>query len=415
MKQLTYTVLDRFLTYVTVDTQSDLQSPTFPSTEKQKDLARLLVTQLLEIGLSDAHMDAYGYVYATLPSNVSKDVPVICLCSHMDTSPDCSGAQVKPLVHAAYDGRDLVLPDDPDQVIRLSQHPELAQQMGHDIVTASGTTLLGADNKAGLAEIVDAMYQLVQHPDIPHGTIKVLFTPDEEIGRGVDRVDLEKLGARYGYTMDGESLGNLEDETFSADALQVHFYGRSVHTGFAKGRLINALKLASELVDRLPRQFLSPESTEGRQGFVHPLHMNGGGEEAVVDFLIRDFDTARLAEHEALILRLCEEIVAEHPGSRYTHEVQAQYRNMKEILDQHPLVTEIALKAIRAAGIEPKRQSIRGGTDGCRLSFMGLPCPNLFAGEHAFHSKQEWVSVQDMQKAVDVILHLVALWAQETC
>lgn len=415
MKPLDYTVLERFLSYVRIDTQSDLHSERFPSTEKQKDLARILVKELLEIGLSDAHMDESGYVYASLPSNVSCEVPVICLCAHMDTSPDCSGAGVKPIVHRAYDGSDIVLPDDPSQVLRMSDHPDLSAQLGHDIVTASGTTLLGADNKAGVAEIMDAVHQLMQHPEIPHGTLKVLFTPDEEIGRGVDRVDLAKLGARYAYTMDGESLGNLEDETFSADALSVRFYGRSVHTGLAKGRMINALKLSSELLSRLPRQYLSPESTEGRQGFVHPLHMEGGGEEARVDFLIRDFDTARLAEHEKLILNLCEDITAECPGSRFHHEVQLQYRNMKEILDQHPLVTELAMKAIRAAGLEPRRRSIRGGTDGSRLSFMGLPCPNLFAGEHAFHSRQEWVSVQDMQKAVDVILELVALWARQGC
>jgi tripeptide aminopeptidase len=409
----THTALNRFLMYVTIDTQSDASSPTQPSTMKQKDLGRLLVKELLELGLSDTHLDEHGYVYATLPSNSSKKIPVICFCSHMDTSPDSSGTGVKPLVHKNYDGRDIVLPDDKLQVIKLGEHPALKEQMGNDIVTASGTTLLGADNKAGLAEIMDAVHFLVKHPEVKHGTIKILFTPDEEIGRGVNKVDIKKLGADFGYTMDGETAGHVEDQTFSADGMKVIFHGISSHPGFAKGKMISAIKLAGKLVDRLPLN-LAPEGTEGMEGFVHPTGINGTIEKAEINFIIRDFVTAKLTVHENFIKLMANKIIEEHKGARVEFEISEQYRNMKEVLDKHPKIMEYALEAVNKTGLVAKRTSIRGGTDGSRLSFMGLPCPNIFAGEHAFHSKHEWVSVQDMDKAVDTIVNLVQIWEQKS-
>lgn len=407
-----HTVTERFLRYVGIDTQSDPHSPTYPSTEKQKNLGRLLADELRAMGLPDAHLDEFGYVYATLPSNTDKQVPVICFCSHVDTSPDSSGAGVKPILHEAYDGRDLVLPDDPTHLIREADHPDLKDQHGHTIITASGTTLLGADNKAGVAEIMDAANYLLTHPAVKHGTVKILFTPDEEIGRGTAKVDLKKLGASYGYTVDGETRGSLEDETFSADGVTVTFHGVSAHPGFAKGKLESALKMAAELVSRLPKDVLSPESTAGREGFVHPVGISGTVEKASVEFIIRDFTEEGLLRHEELLRTLTNEVVSAYPHSRAELEVREQYRNMKEILDQHPAVSDFAEEAIRRAGLEPKKMSIRGGTDGSRLSFMGLPCPNLFAGEHAFHSKHEWVSVEDMEAAVEVIVNLCQIWEE---
>jgi tripeptide aminopeptidase len=407
-----YTVLERFLTYVKVDTQSDASSPTQPSTMKQKDLGKILVTELLALGLTDAHLDEHGYVYATLPSNTTKKVPVICFCSHMDTSPDSSGLNVKPIVHKNYQGQDLILPDDTNQIIKLSEHPALKLQTGNDIVTASGTTLLGADNKAGLAEIMDAVNYLIQHPEVKHGTIKILFTPDEEIGRGVDKVDIKKLGADFGYTMDGETAGHVEDQTFSADGMKVIIHGISAHPGFAKGKLINAVKLAGKLLDKLPFE-LSPEGTESMQGFVHPMGISGNIEKAEINFIIRDFDTKKLIDHENVIKKIANDIVAQHKGASVEFVVTEQYRNMKEVLDKHPQIMENALEAVKRAGLDAKRTSIRGGTDGSRLSFMGLPCPNIFAGEHAFHSKHEWISVYDMQKAVDTIIHLTQIWEEK--
>ncbi len=406
-----HTVTNRFLQYVTIDTQSDPHSPTYPSTEKQKDLSRVLVQELLEMGIKDAHLDEFGYVYATIPSNIDKKVPVICFCSHVDTSPDCSGKEVKPIVHKNYDGTDIVLPDDPTQIIKASEHPDLNAQIGNDIITASGTTLLGADNKSGVAAIMDAAYQLMQHPEIPHGTIKILFTPDEEIGRGTAKVDMQKLRADYGYTIDGESLGTLEDETFSADGVTITIHGISAHPGFAKGKLVNALKIAGEILAALPKNKLSPETTEGREGFIHPVEMSGIAEKATLHFIIRDFTTKKLQTHEAVLQNITNKILAKYPQARADFQVKEQYRNMKEILDQHPQVTAIAMKAMRQAGLQPKQRSIRGGTDGSRLSFMGLPCPNIFAGEHAFHSKLEWVSVQDMEKAVQTIINVCKEWA----
>lgn len=413
LPNINHTVLTRFLKYVQIDTQSDPNSPTCPSTEKQKDLGRVLVAELLEMGLSDAHLDEHGYVYATLPANTPKDVPVICFCSHIDTSPDSSGAQVKPIIHKAYDGRDLVLPDDPSVVIRLSEHPDLAHQMGNDIVTASGLTLLGADNKAGLAEIMDAVHYLIHHPEMEHGIIKILFTPDEEIGRGVDKVNIPKLGAQFGYTVDGESLGSLEDETFSADAVTITIHGVSAHPGFAKGAMESALKAAGELLAALPADRLAPEATSGREGFVHPVSIQGGIEQTTIQFIIRDFTTELLQSHENELQALLDGVMAKYPRSRAEFVVKEQYRNMKEVLKHYPQVADYAQDAMVRAGLRPIRSSIRGGTDGSRLSFMGLPCPNIFAGEHAFHSKQEWVSVQDMEKAVEVIVHLANIWAEK--
>ncbi|MEO1516567.1 MAG: peptidase T [Bacteroidota bacterium] len=406
------TVVDRFMKYVTIDTQSDPSSQTFPSTEKQKNLARLLVEELQQMGIGDAAMDDNGYVYATIPSNVDKEVPVICFCSHMDTSPDSSGKGVKPIIHNKYDGSDLVLPDDEEVVIRLSEHPGLQEQMGNDIITASGTTLLGADNKAGVAEIMDAAHYFMTHPEVPHGTIKILFTPDEEIGRGVDKVDLERLGADFCYTVDGEALGSLEDETFSADAMKIIIHGISAHPGFAKGKMESALKIVGEILAALPKDRLSPESTEGKEGFVHPVRIEGIVEKASIQFIIRDFTDEKLQEHEDFLKELTGKILESYPNSKAVFEIKEQYRNMKKILDQHPEIVDIAVEAISRTGLMPRRSSIRGGTDGSRLSYMGLPCPNIFAGEHAFHSKQEWVSVQDMHKAVETIVNIAKIWAE---
>ena len=408
----TYEVADRFTRYVQIDTQSDPYATSFPSTEKQKDLSRILVQELLDLGISDAHLDEFGYVYATIPSNTDKQVPVICFCSHVDTSPDSSGTQVKPLIHPNYQGNDLVLPDDENIVIRFSDHPDLANQIGNDVITASGKTLLGADDKAGVAEIMDAARLLMQNPEIKHGTIKILFTPDEEIGRGVNHVDIAKLGADFGYTMDGERAGTIEDETFSANALTVTIQGVSVHPGFAKGKMQSAVKIATDIIAALPKDRLSPETTRAKEGFVHPNRISGTVEEATIEFIIRDHNTALLDNHQKEVEDIVKSVVANYPKATYQIDVQEQYRNMKEVLDQHPQIMEIGMEAIRRAGMEPERRSIRGGTDGSRLSFMGLPCPNVFAGGHAFHGKQEWVSRQDMEQAVKTILHIVALWEE---
>lgn len=408
-----YTVLERFLRYVKIDTQSDPESPTCPSTEKQKNLGKLLVQELLEMGIGDAAMDEFGYVYATLPSNTSKDVPVLCFCSHMDTSPDCSGSGVYPIVHRAYNGEDIVLPNEAGQVILTSEHPELLNQKGNDIVTADGTTLLGADNKAGLAEIMDAMHYLIKHPEVKHGRIRVLFTPDEEIGRGTDKVDMKKLGADYGYTMDGETLGHIENETFSADGVSVLIKGLPTHPGFAKDKMQHAIKIAAAVIAALPPE-KSPEKTELKEPFIHPVSIQGGLEQVEIKFIIRAFDSATLHQLEAELKAIVEKAIAPYQRCSFTFKVQEQYRNMREILEQHPQVVEYAVEAVRRSGITPVLSSIRGGTDGSRLSFMGLPCPNIFAGEHAFHSKHEWVSVQDMQKAVETIVQLCSIWEEKS-
>ena len=402
----------RFCEYVQIDTQSDPNSLSQPSTEKQKDLSRVLVGELLAMGLKDAHLDEFGYVYATLPSNVDRAVPVLCFCAHVDTSPDCTGAGVKPLVHRNYQGQDLILPDDTSQVITTKDHPYLLERIGDDIVTASGTTLLGADDKAGVAVIMDFVQHMVNHPELPHGDIRILFTPDEEIGRGVDKVDMEKLGAVVGYTLDAGERGCYEDETFSADGAKVHFYGVSAHPGYAKDKLVNALKIAGEFLAALPRGEWSPETTEDTQGFVHPVAMGGVAEHAWVQFIVRDFKTAMLAEHESRLRGLMDEVVSRYPGASANMEVMEQYRNMKEVVDLDPRISALAIQAIEKAGIEPQLTRARGGTDGSRLSFMGLPCPNIFTGEMAFHGKHEYVSVQDMQKSSEVLIHLAGLWAE---
>ena len=403
---------ERFLRYVVIDTQSDPSSPTSPSTEKQKDLGRLLAAELRAMGIGDAHLDEHGYVYATIPANTPKQVPVVCFCSHMDTSPDCTGKDVKPQIVRNYRGGDIVLPGDPTQIIRRADHPALGTQIGNDIVTSDGTTLLGADNKAGIAEIMDAAHFLIQNPQIKHGTIKILFTPDEEIGRGVDKVDMKKLAAEFGYTIDGETAGNIEDETFSADGATITIEGVSTHPGFAKGKMEHAIKIAAAIVDRLPRDTCSPETTEGTEGFLHPIGISGVLEKATLSLIVRDFSDAGLQEKEALLERVVKEVMKDYPRSTYRLEIKPQYRNMKQVIDRHPAIIDNAMEAVRRAGLTPVKSSIRGGTDGARLSFMGLPCPNIFAGEHAFHSRLEWVSVQDMEKAVQTIVHLAMIWEE---
>ncbi|MGM9476395.1 peptidase T [Pedobacter sp. GSP4] len=402
----------RFIKYAKIDTQSDPTSPTCPSTEKQKNLGKELVKELLEIGVNDAEMDDNGYVYGTIPSTTDKKLPVIFFCSHMDTSPDCSGENVKPIIHDKYQGQDLILTDDHKIVIKLSDHKDLKSQIGNDIITASGTTLLGADNKAGLAEIMEAAAFLMKNPAVKHGTIKVLFTPDEEIGRGVDKVDLEKLGADFGYTIDGETLGSIEDETFSADGASLSIYGVSTHPGFAKGKMESAIKILAEILDTLPKDTLTPEATHQKEGFIHPVSISGQVEEAEAQFIIRDFTDELLVQHGQFLEETVKNVMKKYPKSTYKLEIKAQYRNMKQVLDKHPNIVQYGIEAIERAGVVAKQQSIRGGTDGSRLSYMGLPCPNIFAGEHAFHSKQEWVSVQDMEKAVQTIINIACIWEE---
>jgi tripeptide aminopeptidase len=413
MAKYSHTVTERFLRYVKIDTQSSHTSTSFPSTEKQKDLGCLLVKELHEIGIADAHLDEFGYVYATVPANTSKRVPVICFCAHMDTSPDVTGKDVKPQIVRSYQGGDLTLPGDSTQIIRAAEHPALKDQIGHDIITTDGTTLLGADNKAGVAEIMDAVNILVSNPDIKHGTLRILFTPDEEVGHGVDHVDIKRLGADFGYTIDGESAGNLEDETFSADKATITIRGVSAHPGFAKGKIENAIKIAARIVERLPKDTCSPETTEGREGFLHPTDLQATLESATLGFIVRDFSEQGLREKEAILDKIVKEVMRQFPHSTCEIKIEQQYRNMKVVLDKHPQITANALEAIRRAGLTPKRTSIRGGTDGSRLSFIGLPCPNIFAGEHAFHSRLEWVSVQDMEKAVETIINLAMIWEEQ--
>ena len=410
--KFTHTVAERFLRYVVIDTQSDPTSPTCPSTEKQKNLGRLLADELQAIGLVDAHLDEHGYVYATIPATTEKKVPVVCFCSHMDTSPDCTGKDVKPQIVKNYRGGDIVLPGDRTQLIRAAEHPALADQIGHDIITSDGTTLLGADDKAGVAEIMDAAHFLINNPQIKHGPIKILFTPDEEIGRGVDKVDLKKLGADFAYTMDGASPGDIEDETFSADSATITIEGVSTHPGYAKGKMEHAIKIAAAIVDRLPKNTCSPETTEGKQGFLHPVEISGTLEQATLGFIVRDFNDEGLKEKEALLENIIKGVMQDFPRSTYRMEINQQYRNMKRMIDRHPEIIDYAIEAIRRAGLTPMKASIRGGTDGSRLSFMGLPCPNIFAGEHAIHSRLEWVSVQDMEKAVQTIVHLAMIWEE---
>lgn len=407
-----YTVTDRFLRYVQVDTQSDPQSNTNPSTAKQKDLSRILVQELIEMGIKDAETDEFGYVYATIPANTDKKVPVICFCSHVDTAPDCSGTNVKPLLHRNYDGGIITLPDDPLQVLDPAKYPYLLKHKGKDIITASGNTLLGADDKSGVAIIMDFCHYLVNHPGVKHGDIRILFTPDEEVGKGTAKLDMKRLGADFGYTLDGGQAGDLEDETFSADGVEIIIHGVIAHPGYAKGVMVNALKIAGAILDALPKDEWCPETTEGKQGFVHPVHIDGIAEKASISFIVRDFVTANLLKHEQRLKEIAEKVVANYPGASVEFKVQEQYRNMKEVLDLHPRVVEYAGLAIRLAGFEPKMESIRGGTDGSRLSFMGLPCANLFTGMQNIHGKTEWIGAWDMQKAVETLVHLAQVWEQ---
>jgi len=403
-------IAERFIRYAKIDTQSDPHNTSFPSSEKQKNLSALLVIELLAMGIADAHLDQYGYVYATIPSNQLKKIPVICFCSHVDTAPHCSGENVKPILHINYQGEDIILPDDPTQIISIKEHPYLAGKKGEDIITASGLTLLGADDKAGVAIIMELASILTNLDDIPHGDIRILFTPDEEVGRGVDFVDIKKLAADVAYTLDGGEVGSLETENFSADGVTVTINGVSAHPGYAKGKMVNALKIAGKFLSMLPADILSPESTDNLQGFIHPVGITGNAECATVDFIIRDFSDIELKKHEVLLESLLKNIMSDHPKATYSFIVKEQYRNMKSMLDNHPKVAEYAAKAIMDCGLPLHTKPIRGGTDGARLSFMGLPCPNLFTGEKALHSKHEYVSVQDMQKSLEVLLKLVALW-----
>jgi tripeptide aminopeptidase len=410
MSSYNYSVEERFTRYVQIDTTADPNSTSFPSSEKQKNLGKVLFDELSALGLAEVEMDQWGYVFATIPSNSSNsNLPTICFCSHMDTAPDCSGTNVKPIVHRKYDGAPITLPDDTTQIITVERHPYLKSKIGDDIITASGLTLLGADDKAGVAIIMDFAQYIMSNPSIPHGPIRILFTPDEEVGRGVEQLDMAKLNADYGYTLDGGPLGDIEDETFSADAVKITFHGISAHPGYAKGKMVNAIKVASELVAALPRDKWSPETTSDREGFVHPLAIEGGLEKATVQFIIRDHITEKLVEYENRLESLVKMIVEQY-NVPYDFEVTEQYRNMKEVLRSVPFVTDYAVQAMKNAGITPKQSIIRGGTDGSRLSFMGLPCPNIFTGEMAIHSRHEYVSIQDMQKAVDTLVELVQIW-----
>jgi len=416
MKKLNveYTVLERFLKYVKIDTQSNQDSETFPSTEKQKDLGKVLVKELKEIGIEDAHLDDFGYVYATVPSNTEKEVPAICLCSHMDTSPDVTGKDVKPIIHKNYQCRDITLPGDKTQILKVDEYKELKEQIGNDIITTDGTTLLGADDKAGVAEIMDAINYLITHTETKHGKIRILFTPDEEVGRGVDKVDMKKLAADVGYTVDGSSPGSIEDETFSADALTLTVKGFNIHPGEAKEKMENAIKISSEILERLPKDTMSSETTDKKEGFVHPVSVNGAVDEVIVKFIIRDFETEKLKEKEDFLKKISEDVLSNYKRSSFEIKVSESYRNMKHKLDEKPEAVEYAIEAVKRSGLEPKINSIRGGTDGSRLSYMGLPCPNIFTGGHAYHSKLEWVSVQDMKKAVDTIINLCIIWEEKS-
>ncbi len=407
-----HTVTERFMRYVQIDTQSDPESNTHPTTEKQKQLSNLLAEELKQIGLNDAHADEFGYVYATIPSNTNKKVPVICFCSHVDTAPDCSGTNVKPLLHKNYDGKDIVLPDDTTQIISVKDYPYLKEKKGDDIITASGLTLLGADDKSGVAIIMDMANYLVTNPHIKHGEIKIVFTPDEEVGKGTAKINLEKLNADFAYTLDGGEAGAFEDETFSADGVRITVHGVIAHPGYAKDKLVNALKIVGEILAALPAKEWSPETTEKREGFVHPVAINGIAERASIDFIVRDFDTNNLLKHEERLQSIAEKILKHHPKATMEFKVTEQYRNMKEVLELHPQASLYAKKAYERAGLKLVNEPIRGGTDGSRLSFMGLPCPNIFTGMQAIHSKHEWISVQDMEKAVEVLVNLVQVWEE---
>ena len=408
-------IANRFMRYVQIDTQSDPQSGAHPSTEKQKDLSRILLEELKQMGIADAEMDEYGYVYATIPSNSKKNnVPVICFCSHVDTAPDCRGTNVKPILHKNYDGEDIVLPDDNSQVLSPVVYPYLKTQVGGDIITASGKTLLGADDKSGIAAIMQAAEYLMNYPSIKHGEIKILFTPDEEIGQGTANLDMKKLGAQYGYTLDGGKAGSLEDETFSADAATIVINGVIAHPGYAKNKLVNALKIGAEILHALPTNEWAPEATEKKEGFVHPVRFGGIAEKATLEFIVRDFDDEKLKQHGERLRNIAENVVSHYLGATLEFSIHEQYRNMKKILDENPQVAAYAAEAINRTGLDVTTESIRGGTDGSRLSYIGLPCPNIFTGMQGIHSKLEWVGVNDMAKAAETIVHLSMIWEEKT-
>ena len=408
-------VAERFIRYVQIDTQSDPTSAKHPTTEKQKDLSKLLQRELLGMGITNATTDEYGYVYATIPSNSTKgNMPAICFCSHVDTAPDCSGTNVKPIYHRYYDGNDVILPDDSSQVLTLANSPYLKQHINHGVITASGLTLLGADDKAGVSAIMEAALFFIQNPAVKHGDIKILFTPDEEVGQGTAKIDMQKLGASFGYTLDGGEAGSFEDETFSADGSTITINGVITHTGYAKNKLVNALKIAGEILAALPTNEWSPETTEGREGFVHPVAVNGISEKATIQFIVRDFVTAELDNHHASLKKIAEDVIAKHIGATMEYSVQEQYRNMKDILVQYPQVVAYAKEAIERAGLTVTNDSIRGGTDGSRLSYMGMPCPNIFTGMQNIHSKLEWVGTKDMAKAAETIVHLSMIWEERS-
>lgn len=414
MNNYTHTVEERFVKYVQIDTTADPTSTSFPSSEKQKDLAKVLVQELLEIGIKDAEMDQYGYVYATIESNSPKEnIPTICFCAHMDTAPDCSGTNVKPIIHHKYDGTPIVLPDDNTQIITTDKHKYLKEKIGDDIITASGLTLLGADDKAGIAIIMDFANYIVNYPEVKHGKIRILFTPDEEVGRGVEHLDMEKLNADYGYTLDGGSLGSIEDESFSADAVSLKIHGISAHPGYAKNKMVNAIKVAAEIVAALPKSECSPETTEKREGFLHPTSIKGELECTTVNFIVRDHLTNNLKIHEDRLKAIVDGILQNYPELKVEFKITEQYRNMKEVLNTVPFVTDFAIEAMKRVGIISEATIIRGGTDGSKLSFMGLPCPNIFTGEMAIHSRHEYVSIQDMQKAVKTMVELIKIWEEK--
>ncbi len=405
---------NRLMRYVLVDTQSDPNSNTSPTTEKQKNLSVILVDELRTMGITDAHMDEFGYVYATIPSNTTKQVPVVCFCSHVDTAPDCSGTHVKPILHQTYNGEDIVLPDDPLQIINPNKYAYLKQHIGKDIITASGNTLLGGDDKAGVAIIMSMANYIMQHPAIKHGDIKILFTPDEEVGKGTDQLDMKKLASTIAYTLDGGELGTLEDETFSADGVKIIVHGIIAHPGYAKGILVNAIKIASEIIAALPKTEWSPETTEKRNGFVHPVSINGIAEKATIDFIVRDFTIEGLLKHEARLKQIAEEILQQYPDCSMEFIIKEQYRNMKEVLDRYPAIVANAVEAYERCGLTVVKEPIRGGTDGSRLSYMGLPCPNLFTGMQAIHSKHEWIGVEDMEQSAGMLVELVQVWEEKS-
>ena len=407
------TVAERFLRYVKYDTQSAEDSASYPSTEKQKELGKQLVEELKVLGAKDASIDGYGYVTGSFAATNQQKVPVIGLIAHMDTSPEVSGKNVKPLIHNNFTGADLVLPGDPSQIIRMADNPELSKKIGNDIITSDGTTLLGADDKAGVAEIMDCMQYLASHPEIKHGTIKVAFTPDEEVATGVKYFDVTKFGAQYAYTMDGETIGDVENENFCADTLRINFHGVPMHPGYAKGKLVNAIKVASTFLDKLPKNNDSPETTEKLEGYVHPNTIQGKTDDTTIKFIIRDFSVEGLKKKEDFVRTLAEETVRTYPKSSYSIEVKESYRNMRYVLAKYPQVVEKAMGAVRMAGMTPRLHSIRGGTDGARLCYKGLPTPNIGTGGHNYHSKTEWISIQDMKKAVEIIVNLAKVWAHE--